>query len=89
MRAVSERSGSRKSRAGTQKSASPPLSSAERASQKNGSNGLTPIAGDVESMMLRVRLMSAISTVDYIDPVEHMEAIAREIERVRAMRTNI
>jgi hypothetical protein len=33
--------------------------------------------------------MSAISTVDYLDPVEHMEAIAREIERVRAMRTNI
>lgn len=80
MRAVSERSRSKPSAAGIAKQARPAPSSVESASQNDGASGLAGKA-------LRDRLRKATSTDGTFDVEEHVELIAREIERVRHMLT--
>jgi len=70
--AVSARSSSRKSAAGTRKT-------------KNAQSSATPVSpGDGSTgCALRERLRKAITTDDTIDPEDVVELIAREIERAK------
>jgi len=83
--AVSGRSRSKKLPAGTRKSAAQALSSVENATQNDGKNG----SKSSEALALRDRIRKATSTDGTFDIEIHVECIAREIERVMAMRSKL